>query len=155
MNFKLKPLGYDATIEQEDVGAIQLERNGRELSSKRMKHINVRYFYIVDRLKVGISAELSTSQLEICKVIILLWHFKEIYYTLIVKLLWGWMGSTFRTPLYKIGELVMAYNVKASNKTSQPRIFYVLYVGPNIQLLTTPKWKPVPMLENIIQAVNN
>ena len=53
MNSPLKPLGYDATIKQEDVGAIQLERNGRELSSKKMKPINVQYFYIVDRLKVG------------------------------------------------------------------------------------------------------
>ena len=113
---------------------------------------------------VVISTELSTSQLEICKVIILLCHFKKINSELIVKFLWGWMGSTFKTLLCKIVELVMAYNVKAGNKTLQPKIFYVLYIGPNNsgtdhsvfklstkQLLTTPKRKLVPMPEDIIQ----
>ena len=83
--------------------------------------------------------------------------------TLIVKLLWDWMGSTFKTPLCKIGELVMAYNVKDSNKTLHPRTFYALYIGPNDsgighsvfklsikQLLTTPKYKPIPIPEDVI-----
>ena len=34
------------------MSAIQLERNGWKSSSKRTKHIAVRYFYITDRLKV-------------------------------------------------------------------------------------------------------
>ena len=50
------------------------------------------------------------------------------------------------------GELVMAYDTNASNKTLYPRAFYALYIGPNNsgtghsvfklstkQLLTTPK----------------
>ena len=41
INFSLKSLEYNATIKQEDVGIIQLERDRRKLSSKRMKHINV------------------------------------------------------------------------------------------------------------------
>ena len=53
MNYLLKPLGYNATIKQENVVAVQLERNRMELSSNRIKHNNVWYFYIVDRLKVG------------------------------------------------------------------------------------------------------
>ena len=135
MNSPLKPLGYNATIKQEDVGAIQLERNRRELSSKRMKHINVRYFCIVDRLKVKISSELSTSQLEIFKPVILLWHSKEINSTLIVKILWGWIGSTSKTPLCKIGGLVTAYDIKISNKILNPRKFYALYIGKVIVVL--------------------
>ena len=37
----------------------------------------------------------------------------------------------FKTPLCKMGELVLAYNVKSNNKTSKPRAFHVLYIGPN------------------------
>ena len=32
-------------------------------------------------------------------------------------------GKKFKTPLCKIGELVMAYNVTASNSTTHPRAF--------------------------------
>ena len=49
----LKPLGSDVVIEQENTIAIQLERSEWKPSSKRAKHINVRYFYITDRLKAG------------------------------------------------------------------------------------------------------
>ena len=40
-------------------------------------------------------------------------------------------GKKFKTPLCKIGELVMAYNVTSSNKTTDPRAFFALYIGPN------------------------
>ena len=53
MNSPLKPLGSNVTIEQDNTSAIQLKRNGGKSSSKRTKHINVRYFYITDRLKAG------------------------------------------------------------------------------------------------------
>ena len=53
MNSPSKPLGSDVTIEQDNTSAIQQERNGWKSSSKRTKHINVRYFYITDRLKAG------------------------------------------------------------------------------------------------------
>lgn len=53
VNSPLKPLGSNVTIEQDNMSAIQLERNGLKSSSKRTKHINVRYFYITDRLKAG------------------------------------------------------------------------------------------------------
>ena len=85
MNSQLKPLGSDVTIEQDNTSAIQLERNGWKPNSKRSKHINVRYFYITDRLKAGDVSRLSTSQLEIWKVIILLKHFKEKHSTLILS----------------------------------------------------------------------
>ena len=39
-------------------------------------------------------------------------------------------GKKFKLPLCKIGELVMAYDVKSTNKTSEPRAFYALYIGP-------------------------
>ena len=48
---KLKRLGSDTIIEQDNTSAIQLEKNGWKSSSKRTKHIDVRYFYVTDRLK--------------------------------------------------------------------------------------------------------
>ena len=48
---KLKPLGKDVTIEQDNTSAIELEKNGWLSSTKRTKHIDVRYFYVTDRLK--------------------------------------------------------------------------------------------------------
>ena len=53
VNSPLKPLGSDVTIEQDNTSTIQLERNGWKSSSKRTNHINIRYFYITDRLKDG------------------------------------------------------------------------------------------------------
>ena len=52
-NSPLKPLGSNVTIEQDNISAIQLERNKWKSSSKRTKHINVQYFYITDRLEAG------------------------------------------------------------------------------------------------------
>ena len=49
----MKPLRSDVTIEQDNTSTIQLARNGWKSSSKRTKHINVRYFYITNRLKAG------------------------------------------------------------------------------------------------------
>ena len=76
-------------------------------------------------------------------------------------------GKKFKTPLCKIGELVMVYNVTASNKTTHPRALYTLYIGLNDsgtghvafkpstkQLVTTLQCKPVPTPEDIVQAVN-
>ena len=40
-------------------------------------------------------------------------------------------GKKFKTPLCKIGELVIAYNTTSDNKTTTPRAFYALYIGPN------------------------
>ena len=61
-------------------------------------------------------------------------------------------GKKFKTQLYKIGELVMAYDVTTNNKTTISRTFYALYIGPNDsgtghevvkllskRLVTTPK----------------
>lgn len=50
---KLKGLGKETIIEQDNTSTIQLERNGWRSSSKRTKHINVRYFFVTDRLKAG------------------------------------------------------------------------------------------------------
>ena len=96
--------------------------------------------------------------------IILLWHFKEMNSTLIVQLLWGWKGSSFKIPLCKIAEIMIAYDEMTSNTTLYPRTSYALYIGPNDsgtsysvlklskkQLLITPKCKPVPMTERVFQ----
>ena len=50
---KLKTIGKENIIEQDNTSAIQLERNGWRSSSRRTKHINVRYFFVTDRLKSG------------------------------------------------------------------------------------------------------
>ena len=77
-------------------------------------------------------------------------------------------GKKFKTPLCKIGELLMAYDVTANNRTIIPRAFYALYIGPNDSgtghqvfklsskwLGTSPKCKAVSMPDNIIQVVND
>ena len=40
-------------------------------------------------------------------------------------------GKKFKTTICKIGELVMAYDVIVSNKTTHPRAFFALYIEPN------------------------
>ncbi len=40
-------------VYQDNRSAILLERNGKASSSKRTKHINVRYFFVMDRLAKG------------------------------------------------------------------------------------------------------
>ena len=37
-------------------------------------------------------------------------------------------SKIFKAPLCKTGELVLAYDVRANNKTSRPRVFYALYI---------------------------
>ena len=46
----LEEQGYECktTIYQDNTSAILLEKNGKESSSKRTRHINIRYFYITD-----------------------------------------------------------------------------------------------------------
>ena len=52
----LKSQGYkvsDNVIFQDNKSTMLLERNGKASSSKRTKHINVRYFFITDRISKG------------------------------------------------------------------------------------------------------
>ena len=75
--------------------------------------------------------------------------------------------KNFKTPLYKIGELVLAYDVKSDNKISKPRAFHALYIGPNDagvshsvfkistkKMILTPRCKPIPMPDNVIKIIN-
>ena len=77
-------------------------------------------------------------------------------------------GRKFKTPLCKIGELVMTYDVTAKNKTRISRALYAFYIGPNDNgtghqvfelllkhIVTTPKCKHVPMPDNLTQVVND
>ena len=76
-------------------------------------------------------------------------------------------GKKFKTPLCKIGELVMAYDVTSSNRTTDPRAFFALYIGPNDsgtghivfkfatkRLVTIPKCKLKPMVEDVVKVAN-
>jgi hypothetical protein len=50
----LEAQGYDVredTIYQDNQSSMLLENNGRASSSKRTRHINIRYFFITDRIK--------------------------------------------------------------------------------------------------------
>ena len=52
----LKAQGYhvsDNIIFQDNKSTMLLERNGKASSSRRTKHINVRYFFITDRISKG------------------------------------------------------------------------------------------------------
>jgi hypothetical protein len=52
----LEAQGYkvnDNVIFQDNQSTMLLERNGKASSSKRTKHINVRYFFITDRISRG------------------------------------------------------------------------------------------------------
>ena len=66
-----------------------------------------------------------------------------------------------------MGELVLAYDVKSNNKTSKPRAFHALYIGPNDagidhlvfklatkNMILTPRCKPIPMPDDVIQVIN-
>ena len=50
-NSVLKNLGKRVVIEQDNTSAIQLERNGKRSSTKRTRHIHIRYFYVTEVLK--------------------------------------------------------------------------------------------------------
>ena len=48
--------GYDVTdnvVYQDNQSAMRLERNGRAASGRRTRHINIRYFFVTDRIKDG------------------------------------------------------------------------------------------------------
>ena len=52
----LKEQGYDmepSLLYQDNISAILLETNGKASSSKRTKHIKVKYFYVKDKIDQG------------------------------------------------------------------------------------------------------
>ena len=56
MRYILQEQGYDmkpSLIYQDNKSAILLEMNGKASGSKRMKHINVRYFFVKDKIQKG------------------------------------------------------------------------------------------------------
>jgi hypothetical protein len=49
----LKKIGSDVVIQQDNTSTIQLENNGQASSTKRTRHINIRYFYVTSKIKDG------------------------------------------------------------------------------------------------------
>jgi hypothetical protein len=43
----------DNVLHQDNKSSILLEKNGKASSSKRTKHINIRYFFVTDRINKG------------------------------------------------------------------------------------------------------
>ena len=110
INSPLKPLGSNVTIEQENTSAIQLERNGYKSSSKRTKHINVRYFYITDRLKAGDVSRVIYKPIGDVESDYLTKALQGKAFHAHRKPSWGWMGSTSlcftRSTKIRTGEIV-------------------------------------------------
>ena len=53
-NYFLQAQGYattDTVLYQDNQSAILLEKNGQKSSGKRTKHINMRYYFITDRIR--------------------------------------------------------------------------------------------------------
>ena len=50
----IKKLGAQPSVLQQDnTSSIRLEANGKRSSTKRIRHINIRYFYVTDKVKSG------------------------------------------------------------------------------------------------------
>jgi hypothetical protein len=49
----IKKFGLDTVIQQDNTSTIQLENNGQASSTKRTRHINIRYFYVTSKIKEG------------------------------------------------------------------------------------------------------
>jgi hypothetical protein len=47
----LRKIGSDVVIEQDNTSTIQLVNNGKQSSTKRTRHINIRYFYVTSKIK--------------------------------------------------------------------------------------------------------
>ena len=48
---KLKDLGNNNIIEQDNTNSIHLEQNGKQSSTNKTQHINIRYFHVTDKVK--------------------------------------------------------------------------------------------------------
>ena len=50
----IKKLGAQPSmIQQDNTSSIRLEVNGKRYSTKRIRHINIRYFYVTDKVRSG------------------------------------------------------------------------------------------------------
>jgi hypothetical protein len=49
----LNKIGNDVVIQQDNTSTIQLVNNGKQSSTKRTRHINIRYFYVTSKIKSG------------------------------------------------------------------------------------------------------
>jgi hypothetical protein len=49
----IKKFGCDTIVLQDNTSTIQLENNGQASSTKRTRHINIRYFYVTSKIKEG------------------------------------------------------------------------------------------------------
>jgi len=49
----LNKIGNEIIIQQDNTSTIQLVKNGKQSSTKRTRHINIRYFYVTSKIKDG------------------------------------------------------------------------------------------------------
>ena len=55
MKYFLREQGYDTNnvVHQDNQSTIKMIKNGKESSTKRTRHIEIRYFYITDKIQNG------------------------------------------------------------------------------------------------------
>jgi hypothetical protein len=110
----LEAQGYrvtDNVIFQDNQSAILLEKNGRASSSKRTRHINIRYFFVADRIAQG---EVSV---EYCPT-------KEMLADVFTKPLHGGLFKTFRNQIMNynpVADSGQDYRSVLSLVESEPR----------------------------------
>ena len=110
----LEAQGYrvtDNVIFQDNQSAILLEKNGRASSSKRTRHINIRYFFVADRIAQG---EVSV---EYCPT-------KEMLADFFTKPLQGSLFKTFRNQIMNynpVADSGQDYRSVLSLVESEPR----------------------------------
>jgi hypothetical protein len=104
----LEGQGYwveDNVVLQDNKSAILLENNGKRSSGKRTRHINIRYYFVTDRIAAG---ELSV---EYCPT-------GEMLADFFTKPLQGALFRKFRNRILNLTEEeVRAYKKKANEKT--------------------------------------
>ncbi len=109
----LKEQGYkvcDNVIFQDNKSSILLERNGKLSSSKRTKHINVRYFFITDRITKG------EVRVEWCPT-------KQMVADFMTKPLQGTIFKTFRDFII---DSSMSFKIVSCCGTSTREVFLLL-----------------------------
>ena len=57
-------INFGYFIEQNNTSTIQLEQNGKQSSAKQTLHINIRYFYVTDKINNGEVREVSLQQID-------------------------------------------------------------------------------------------
>jgi hypothetical protein len=99
----LKEQGYgcdECIINQDNTSAMLLEKNGRSSSSKRTRHINIRYYFIADKIKNG------EVKVQYCKT-------GDMVADFFTKPLQGLQFTTFRNYIMNVPDATNYYSMES------------------------------------------